>query len=141
LGYDKDKDGNLVFNEKQAKIVKRIYEGFLNGKEANRIARDIEADGIANWNGKEKWYEGSIRKIFTNEKYKGDGLLQKIYTVDFLSKKRADNIGQVPQYYVEDSHPAIIDKEMLDAVQLEMERRRNFTLRHGIQKLEYATNS
>ena len=50
--------------------------------------------------------------MLTNEKYKGDALLQKTYTVDFLSKKRADNNGQVPQYYVEDSHPAIIDKEM-----------------------------
>lgn len=79
--------------------------------------------------------------MLTNEKYKGDALLQKTYTVDFLSKKRADNNGQVPQYYVEDSHPAIIDKEMWEAVQLEMERRRNFALQYGIQKLEYATTS
>ena len=77
--------------------------------------------------------------MLTNEKYKGDALLQKTYTVDFLSKKRADNTGQVPQYYVTDSHPAIIDKEMWAAVQLEMERRRNFALQYGIQKLEYAT--
>lgn len=141
LGYDKDKSGNLVVNEKQAKIVRRIYKEFLDGKGANRIARDLELGGIANWNGKAKWYESSIRKMLTNEKYKGDALLQKTYTVDFLSKKRADNNGQVPQYYVEDSHPAIIDKEMWEAVQLEMERRRNFALEYGIQKLEYATTS
>ena len=141
LGYDKDKNGNLVINPKQAKIVKRIYEDFLDGKGANRIARDLENDGTLNWNGKAKWYEGSIRKMLTNEKYKGDALLQKTYTVDFLSKKRADNNGEVPQYYVEDSHPAIIDKEMWEAVQLEMERRRNFALQYGIQKLEYATTS
>ena len=139
LGYDKDKNGNLVVNEKQAKIVRRIYKEFLDGKGANRIARDLELGGVANWNGKAKWYEGSIRKMLTNEKYKGDALLQKTYTVDFLSKKRADNNGEVPQYYVEDSHPAIIDKEMWEAVQLEMERRRNFALKYGIQKLEYAT--
>lgn len=141
LGYDKDKNGNLVINEKQAKIVRRIYTEFLDGKGANRIARDLEFGGVANWNGKAKWYEGSIRKMLTNEKYKGDALLQKTYTVDFLSKKRAYNNGQVPQYYVEDSHPAIIDKEMWEAVQLEMERRRNFALQYGIQKLEYATTS
>ena len=141
LGYDKDKNGNLVVNEKQAKIVRRIYKEFLDGKGANRIARDLELGGVANWNGKAKWYEGSIRKMLTNEKYKGDALLQKTYTVDFLSKKRADNDGQVPQYYVEDSHPAIIDKEMWEAVQLEMERRRNFALQYGIRKLEYATTS
>lgn len=141
MGYDKDKSGNLVVNEKQAKIVRRIYKEFLDGKSANRIARDLELGGITNWNGKAKWYESSIRKMLSNEKYKGDALLQKTYTVDFLSKKRADNNGQVPQYYVEDSHPAIIDKEMWEAVQLEMERRRNFALKYGIQKLEYATTS
>jgi len=59
--------------------------------------------GILNCHGKAKWYESSIRKMLTNEKYKGDALLQKTYTVDFLSKKRADNNGQVPQYYEEDS--------------------------------------
>ena len=139
LGYDKDKNGNLVINEKQAKIVKRIYTEFLDGKGANRIARKLEKENVPNWNGKAKWYEGSIRKMLTNEKYKGDALLQKTYTVDFLSKKRADNNGQVPQYYVEDSHPAIIDKVMWEAVQLEMDRRRNFALQYGIQKLEYAT--
>lgn len=141
LGYDKDGDGNLMINEKQAKIVRRIYKEFLDGKGANRIAKDLERDGILNWHGKAKWYEGSIRKLLTNEKYKGDALLQKTYTVDFLSKKRSDNNGQVPQYYVEDSHPAIIDKEMWEAVQIEMERRRNFALEYGIQKLEYATTT
>lgn len=104
-----------------------------------RLARDFEREGVLNWNGKAKWYEGSVRKILINEKYKGDALLQKTFTVDFLSKKRAENTGQVPQYYVEDSHPAIIDKETWEAVQLEMERRRNYALEHGIQKLEYAT--
>ena len=139
LGYDKDKNGNLVINEKQAKIVRRIYKEFLDGKGANRIARDLEKDRVPNWHGKAKWYENSIRGILTNEKYKGDALLQKTYTVDFLNKKREENTGQVPQYYVEDSHPAIIDKEMWEAAQLEMERRRNYALEYGIQKLEYAT--
>ena len=139
LGYDKDKKGNLVINERQAKIVRRIYKEFLDGKGANRIARDLEREKVPNWNGKAKWYESSIRKMLTNEKYKGDALLQKTYTVDFLSKKRADNNGQVPQYYVEDSHPAIIDKEMWEAVQLEMARRRTYALENGIQRLEYAT--
>ena len=139
LGYDKDKNGYLVINEKQAKIVRRIYREFLDGKGANRIARDLERDRVPNWNGKAKWYENSIRKMLTNEKYMGDALLQKTYTVDFLNKKRADNTGQVPQYYVEDSHPAIIDKEMWEAVRLEMERRRVFARTYGIQKLECAT--
>jgi len=141
LGYDKDAKGDLIVNKKQASIVRRIYADYLDGKGANMIARELERDGVLNRNGKAKWYESSIRKMLTNEKYKGDALLQKTYTVDFLSKKRADNTGQVPQYYVEDSHPAIIDKEMWEAVQLEMDRRRLYAVEHGIQKIEHATNS
>ncbi|MBP2628436.1 MAG: Resolvase protein [Firmicutes bacterium] len=139
LGYDKDANGNLIINTKQAKIVRRIYQEFLDGKGANRIAKELEKDGVPNWNGKAKWYDSSIKKMLTNEKYKGDALLQKTYTVDFLSKKRAGNTGQVPQYYVEESHPAIIDKDMWEAVQLEMERRHAYAVEHGIQKFEYAT--
>lgn len=62
-------------------------------------------------------------KILKNEKYMGDALLQKTYTVDFLSKKRVVNKGHVPQYYVENSHPAIISKETYAAVQAEFARR------------------
>lgn len=139
LGYDKDEEGNLVINEKQAKIVRRIYKDYLDGKGPNRIARELEEEGVPNWNGKPKWYESSIRKILSNEKYKGDALLQKTYTVDFLTKKRAVNNGEVPMYYVEESHPAIIDKEIWEAVQLEMERRRAFAEKYNISKLDYAT--
>ena len=76
--------------------------------------------------------------MLSNEKYKGDALLQKTYTVDYLTKKRVENKGEVPQYYVEESHPAIIDKEMWEAVQLEMERRRVFAETYGVFKLDYA---
>lgn len=95
MGYDKDEEGNLVINEKQAKIVRRIYTDYINGKGPNRIAKEFEEEGILNWNGKAKWYESSIRKMLSNEKYKGDALLQKTYTVDFLSKKRAVNKGEI----------------------------------------------
>lgn len=139
LGYDKDEDGNLIINEKQAKIVKRIFTDYLNGKGPNRIARELEAEGVPNWNGKTKWYEGSIRNMLKNEKYKGDALLQKTYTVDYLTKKRVANTGQIPRYYVEDNHPAIIDKDMWEAVQLEIERRKEFAEKHGISKIDYAT--
>lgn len=136
LGYDKDKNGNLIIDEKQAKIVQRIYEEYLNGKGTNRIARELEEDGIKGWNGNIKWYESTIRKMLENEKYKGDALLQKTYTIDFLSKKRVKNNGEVPQYYVEESHPAIIDKEVWEAVQLETERRQLFSEKYKMQKVE-----
>ena len=139
MGYDKDENGNLVINEKQAKVVRRIFSDYLNGKGTNRIAHALEKEGIPNWNGKAKWYESSIRKMLSNEKYKGDALLQKTYTVDFLSKKRVVNNGEVPQYYVEESHPAIIDKEIWEAVQLEKERRHAFATKYGQQKVDYST--
>jgi DNA invertase Pin-like site-specific DNA recombinase len=75
MGYDKDEEGNLVINEKQAKIIRRIYADYLNGKGVSRTARELEKEDVPNWNGKVKWYEGSIRKMLSNEKYKGDALL------------------------------------------------------------------
>jgi hypothetical protein len=50
--------------------------------------------------------------MLSNEKYKGEALLQKTYTTDFLTKKRVENNRAVPKYYVEESHPAIIDKDI-----------------------------
>jgi len=139
LGYDKDDDGNLIINEEQAKTIKRIYTEYLNGKGANRIAKELEADGVLTGTGKTKWYESSVLKILSNEKYKGDALLQKTYTVDFLSKKRVINNGEVPSYYVKNSHPAIIDDNLWEAVQLEPQRRKDFIAEHQIYKLDYAT--
>lgn len=140
MGYDKDEDGNLIINESQAKFVRRIFKDYLDGKGPNRIARELEEDWVPNWNGKAKWYEGSIRKMLSNEKYKGDALLQKTYTVDYLTKKRVENTGQVPRYYVEDNHPAIIDKDMWEAVQLEMERKKVFAENHGFKRIDYGTS-
>jgi len=139
LGYDKDGSGNLVINTKQAKTVRRIYKDFLDGKSTNYIARELEHDRVPNWNNKPKWPESTVRKMLSNEKFKGEALLQKTYTVDFLTKKRAENTGQVPQYYVSESHPAIIDKDMWESAQLEMERRKVYLAEHGIQKV-YGTN-
>ena len=141
MGYDKDENGNLIINENQAKIVRRIYADYLNGKGTNRIAHELEKEGVPNWSGKAKWYEGSIRKMLSNEKYKGEALLQKTYTVDFLSKKRVINKGEIPQYYVEESHPAIINKDTWEAVQFEMKRRKIFAKKHGLHKYDYATDN
>ena len=69
------------------------------------------------------WHISTIKSILTNEKYKGDALLQKQFTVDFLTKKRKTNQGEVPQYYVTDDHEEIIDKKTFDLVQIEREKR------------------
>jgi site-specific DNA recombinase len=74
-----DEEGDLIINEKQAKIARRIYKDYLDGKGSNRIARELEDEGVPNWSGKSKWCESSIRRMLSNEKYKGDALLQKNY--------------------------------------------------------------
>ncbi|KLU62792.1 recombinase [Peptococcaceae bacterium CEB3] len=89
-----------------------------------KIARGLEADSILNGAGKERWHTSNINQILRNGKYIGDALLQKTYTVDFLTKKRVKNNGLVPQYYVENSHEAIIPREIFMQVQEELVRRR-----------------
>ena len=123
LGYDKGEDGNLVINEEQAKIVRLIFQLFLEGMTAGRIAKELTARHILTVTGKEKWNAKTIKGILANEKYMGCARIQKTFTPDFLTKKAVKNCGQVPSYFVEQSHPAIIDPAMFEMVQREMERR------------------
>lgn len=125
LGYTKDEDGHLIIEPTEAEVVKRIYREYLEGSSLLQIGRGLEADGILTAAGKAKWRPETLRKILQNEKYIGDTLLQKTYTVDFLNKKRVQNNGIVPQYYVENSHPPIIPRDLYMQVQEEMVRRAN----------------
>ena len=124
LGYDRGENGELVINEEQAAIVRRIYALFLQGKTPYAIAKILTSEHIPTPGGKEKWGSRVVESILTNEKYKGDALLQKVFTTDFLTKKKRKNEGQVPQYYVAGDHPAIIEPEIFNQVQLMMEVRK-----------------
>lgn len=121
LGYDKGEDGSLVVNPEQAKTVRRIYNMYLSGMSIGMIARALtdEPDTFTAA-GNKTWHYQSIRAILTNEKYKGDALLQKSYVADFLTKKQVINQGEVPQYYVTGSHEAIISPAVWDFVQAEL---------------------
>jgi len=77
----------------------------------------LTSESIPTPGGKKTWSASTVKSILTNEKYKGDALLQKVYTEDFLTKKKIKNDGQVPQYYVENNHPAIIEPAVFDRVQ------------------------
>ena len=123
LGYDKGEDGNLAINEEQAKIVRLIFQLFLEGMTAGRIAKELTARHILTVTGKEKWNAKTIRGILSNEKYTGCARIQKTFTPDFLTKKAVKNCGQVPSYFVEQSHPAIIDPAVFEMVQREIKRR------------------
>ena len=117
LGYDRGEDGNLVVNPEEAKVIRLIYGEFLSGLSFKAIAQKLTAQGIKTPGGKNKWCQGTVKSILMNEKYKGDALLQKTYTADFLTKKQVENHGQVPQYYVEENHEAIIEPAIFDRVQ------------------------
>lgn len=123
LGYDKGKDGKPVINEKEAEIVRLIYRLFLQGKTASGICKHLDGLGTPTSTGRKAWNQTTINSILRNEKYKGDALLQKKFTVGFLTKKQKVNEGEIPQYYVEDNHPAIIDPLEFDMVQAEIARR------------------
>ena len=123
LGYEKGPDGTIVVVPEQAKTVKLIYKLFLDGMTMHTIAGELTKRSIKTPGGKDKWNQSTVRSILTNEKYKGDALLQKSYTVDFLTKKTKTNEGEVPQYYVENNHEAIIDPQIFELVQAEIAKR------------------
>lgn len=122
-GYTKDKDGNLVIVPEEAELVRRIFRLFLEGNSSYKIKQILEADHIPTVTGQTLWQATVIDKMLSNEKYMGDALLQKTYTVDFLTKKKVVNRGIVPQYYIEDDHEPIIPKELFHRVQEEKARR------------------
>ncbi len=124
LGYKKGADGKPEIDEEKADIVRLIYRLFLDGKTPVTICKYLEDKGIHAPMGGDRWSNTTVLSILTNEKYKGHALLQKTFTTDFLEKTKKINEGEVPQYYVEDSHPAIIDPDIWDFVQLELARRK-----------------
>ena len=124
LGFKRGPNGEILIDEEQAKTVRDIYSWFLQGMTPHAIAQKLTDLGIPSPSGKDSWYDGTVRSILTNEKYKGDALMQKYYTEDFLTKKLAVNKGEIPQYYVEGSHEAIIKPETYELVQQEFLRRK-----------------
>lgn len=141
LGYDTDENGKLVINRLQEPIVVRLYREFLDGKTTDYIKRIFEKEGIKNWDGGTKWQATTLMSMLENEKYKGDALLQKSYTVDFLTKKRAPNKGEIQMFYVEDDHDAIISKRIWECVQLEIKRRKKYLEEHGTNSYSHRTES
>ena len=132
LGLDKDKEtGKIVVNPEQAETVRLIFRLFLEGKTPNAIAVHLTAQGIKTPGGKDKWSQQTVRRMLSNEKYKGDALLQKEFTVDFLQKKLKKNEGEVPQYYVEGNHEAIISPAVFDMVQEELAKRSRSKTRYS----------
>lgn len=123
LGYTKDENGELVIVPEEAELVRRIFRLYLEGSSIVQIGKILDDEGITTVTGLTQWCPGVIDKMLSNEKYMGDVLQQKTYTVDFLTKKRVKNNGIVPQYYIQDDHEAIVSKELYYRVQEEKTRR------------------
>lgn len=122
LGYNR----GMVINPAEAKVIKSIYFLFLLGMSSYQIANLLTDYGILTPAGKDKWNAGAVRSILTNEKYKGDALIQKNFTVDFMSKKKKKNEGELPMYYVTEGHEAIIPPPLHEYIQVELSRRLDF---------------
>lgn len=116
-------DDTLVPVPEEAAIVKRIYQNFLDGKSRLETERELAAEGITTRDGC-RWVDSNIKSVLSNITYTGNLLLQKEFIEDPVTKKRRKNKGQLPQYFVENTHEPIIDMETFQYVQDEMARRR-----------------
>jgi len=123
-GYTKAENGELIIQEEEAKVVRRIFREYLNGKGTYAIARDLSEEGLPTIRSAEKWNDGVIKEILLNPIYTGNLLHQKTMTTEVLPFKRQKNKGQLPQYLVEDNHEPIISHEQAEAVREIFEYRR-----------------
>ena len=123
LGYRKGTDGKPEIVPEEAETIKLIYKLFLDGYSMTNIKKTLESKGILTAKGKKVWNESLISSILKNEKYVGDALLQKTYTLDCITHKVVRNHGERPMYLVTDHHAPIIDRDTYDRVQQELARR------------------
>ena len=130
LGYRKGADGNPEIVPEEAETVRYIYRRFLAGDSYQTIMEDLQNKNILTPSGKTTWRYGTLHSILTNERYMGDAVINKTYTVDCISKKTKRNNGERAKYYVENNHPAIIDRVTFGRVQEEVARR------SGLQKVK-----
>lgn len=123
LGYRKGTDGKPEIVPEEAETIKLIYKLFLDGYSMTNIKKVLESSGILTAKGKKVWNESLISSILKNEKYVGDALLQKTYTLDCITHKVVRNHGERPMYLVTDHHAPIIDRDTYNRVQQELARR------------------
>ena len=122
-GYFLDSEGNPQVDSDKAAVIRSIFNRYLQGASLRMIRQALEAAGIPNPAGSEKWGIDQIRSILSNEKYCGDVLMQKTFIQDCISKKVVKNTGQLPMYLIQNNHTAIVSREVYQAVQAEKARR------------------
>ena len=122
-GYQRGDDGIPVIVEDEATVNRDIYQQFLDGKSTLAISRYLTEQHIPTFSGKTVWNKSRVRDLLSNEKYVGDVLLQKTYVVDPISKQTKINNGELAKYLITNNHPAIIDRDTYNAVQMEFAAR------------------
>lgn len=127
LGYDYNpEDKTLAVNEEEAETVRFIYDMYLQGYGTTTIAKRLIELGVKNKKGKVSWHTHGVMGIIRNEKYKGDILLGKSFTVDPISKRRLANMGEEEQYYIKDHHEPIVSRKDWDkAEKIRLKRSQN----------------
>ncbi|MCM1237553.1 MAG: recombinase family protein [Ruminococcus flavefaciens] len=118
LGYDyHPEDKSITVNQEEAEVVREIFDMYLSGYGAPTIAKELTRLGRKNKKGEVKWTDSGIWSIINNEKYKGDLLIGKTFTVDPISKRRLENMGEEEQYYIKEHHEPIVSPEIWNAAQ------------------------
>lgn len=127
LGYDYNPDDKSIsINEEEAEIIRYIFKRYLEGAGGSVICRELENLGYKTPRGKSKWSATTVLGIIKNEKYKGDILMGKTFTVDPISKRRLDNYGEEDKFYIKDHHEEIISVEDFDKAQeIRLKRAKN----------------
>ena len=123
LGYRKGEDGKPEIVPEEAQVIRRIYQRYLDGCSEGQIAKELDREGTPTAKGVKAWSHQVVHSILCNEKYIGDALLQKTYVTDCINKQVKKNNGELPQYYIENNHPAIIPRNIYQQVREEMTRR------------------
>lgn len=136
FGYGKSTDGQLYIIPEEAEVVRLIYGKYLEGESLNSIARILKEKGIKTIRGNTEWNVNSIRTILINEKYIGDAMAQKTFTIDYLTKTRKENQGELQKYYVENTYEAIIPREVFYKVQEKLHQRANIYKKSSKLKTE-----
>ena len=115
LGYDYDPETKSIsVNEEEAKIVQYIFKRYIEGMGSHVIAGELEQMGALTNRGNKSWYDSTVLGIIKNEKYKGDLLQGKTFTVDPITKRRLGNLGEVDQYLMKDHHETVALLSKLD---------------------------
>jgi hypothetical protein len=133
LGYDYDPtDKSISINEAEANVVRYIFDRYVDGAGAYVIAKELTSLGYKTRYGNTQWHDTTVLGIIKNEKYKGDVLQGKTFTVDPISKRRLDNYGEEDQFYVKNHHEPIVSEEIFEKAQAILKRRG--INRRGVEK-------